>query len=431
MRLTAYLNGSRVGWFEQLTTGAITLEYDPVWRREGGRRELSWSMPKSRRRHTGEEPGNYLWNLLPDNDEVLERWGRRFGVSSRNPMALLANVGLDAAGAVQLVDREVHDEPELHGPGGFEPLTETIIAEHLRELRRDPSAWVMTQKREGYFSLPGAQAKFTLLKTEDGWATPTGATASTHIVKPGINGFARSDLNEHLTMRAAALLELNVATSRMILFEDQTAIVVERFDRIAGDDGRIERLHQEDFAQAAGVHPTKKYQNDGGPGIAAISRIINERLGRMAIPGLTRFFEATLFNWAALATDAHAKNYAMLYGLHRLSRPVLAPLYDVGTALAYPEINDRTAKLAMSYGGHYRADEIQPRHIVREAEGIGLNPEWAMERARGLAGDLPDAFSNAATQARLHGDDAKFAARLVDQASTRSSKLLAALDRLA
>ena len=143
---------------------------------------------------------------------------------------------------------------------------------------------------------------------------------------------------------------------------------------------------------------------------------------------MVRFFEATLFNWAALATDAHAKNYALLYGERSLSRPAFAPLYDLGSALAYPEISDRRAKLAMSYGGHYRADEIQPRHIRREAEAIGLDPDWAMIRARELVVGLPDAFSEAAKHTRLHGDDATFAARLVDQVSGRSSRLLAQLD---
>ena len=88
MRLTTYLNGTRIGWFEQRDGRAITLEYDPVWQRQAGRLELSLSLPKSRRKHVGTAPGNYLWNLLPDSEEVLARWGRAFGVSARNPLAL-------------------------------------------------------------------------------------------------------------------------------------------------------------------------------------------------------------------------------------------------------------------------------------------------------------------------------------------------------
>ena len=98
MRLTAYLDGRRIGWFTQRDGGDVALEFDPAWQRDAGRLELSLSLPKSRRRHEGTAPVNFLWNLLPDNDDVLARWGRTFGVSPRNPMELLANVGLDAAG---------------------------------------------------------------------------------------------------------------------------------------------------------------------------------------------------------------------------------------------------------------------------------------------------------------------------------------------
>lgn len=189
----------------------------------------------------------------------------------------------------------------------------------------------------------------------------------------------------------------------------------------------MERLHQEDLAQAAGVHPAVTYQNDGGPGIAQIAGLLREHLGRSAVPDLSRFFEATLFNWASLGTDAHAKNYAILYSPRRGTRPTLAPLYDLGSALAYPEISDRNARLAMSYAGHYRAREIQQSDIAREAEGIGLEAEWAITRARELASGLPEALSSAAAESHLGGGDATFAARLVDRARERSAALLAQL----
>jgi len=422
------MNGLRVGWFDQLKAGAIVLEYDRTWQEKGGRRELSLSLPKSRRQHSGSEPVNYLWNLLPDNDKVLERWGTKFGVSSRNPLKLLAHVGLDAAGAVQLVDSEAHDEAVLHGEGGWTPITDAEIAAHLRELRADPAAWVNTQQREGYFSLPGAQGKFTLLATADGWATPKGVTASTHIVKPGINGLDRSDLSEHLTMRAAALLGLHVAESRVIHFEDQSAIVITRFDRASDAGGTVVRLHQEDFAQATGTHPSAKYQNEGGPGIATMGKLMWDYFGRVAGKDVPRFFEATLFNWASLGTDAHAKNYALRYGPGRTARPEFAPLYDLGSALAFPDINNRDAKLAMSFGGHYRGNEIRPRHIRVEAKGIGLDDVWATDRARQLVVGLPSAFSAAVAELSLKDEDAAFAARLVDEAAQRTGVLLKELD---
>lgn len=424
MRLTAYLNGRRVGWFEQPNGRAITLEYDRAWQDDAGRAELSWSLPKSRRRHDGGAPANYLWNLLPDNNDVLERWGRRFGVSSQNPLGLLANVGLDAAGAVQLVDADESDEPVLSGEGAVMPISDAQIAAHLRDLRRDPSAWVTPDYGGGYFSLSGAQAKFTLVSTRDGWGIATGRAASTHIVKPGVAGLALSDLNEHLTMRAAHLLGLRVAPSRIVRFEDETAIVISRFDRArTADGGAVVRQHQEDFAQATGTHPSGKYQNEGGPGIAAIGAHMQENLGRAAPTEIARFFEATLFNWAALGTDAHAKNYALVHHGSRSGRPVFAPLYDLGSALAYPDINNRKAKLAMSYAGHYRTVEIEPRHIVQEAAKLGLAEEWVIDRARHLVEELPAALSEAAEEAALADDGAAFAGMLVDRAQERSHRL--------
>ena len=428
MRLTAYLNGRRVGWFDQRDGGSITLEYDRAWQAGPDRTELSWSLPKSRRTHGGAAPGNYLWNLLPDNSEVVERWGRRFGVSPRNPLGLLANVGLDAAGAVQLVDSEQHDDLELTGDGGVEPVSDAEIAEHLRELRRDPSAWVTRGDDNGYFSLAGAQAKFTLVRTARGWGVATGRAASTHIVKPGITGLTRSDLNEHLTLRAAEMLGLRVARSTVAMFEDESAIVVERFDRARAADGTIVRLHQEDFAQALGVHPSVKYQNDGGPGIAVIGAALRDALGLGADAAIERFFEAALFNWAALGTDAHAKNYARVHRDPRRRAVELAPLYDLGSALAYPEINNRKAKLAMSFAGHYRTFEIEPRHLVREGAGLGLLEDWVIERARHLAAALPDALRSAAAEAALAGEAADFADSLVEHTSERSRQLRSQLD---
>lgn len=428
MRLTAYLGGTRVGWFDQRDGTPITLEYDPAWQRYAGRAELSLSLPKSRRRHGGDAPGNYLWNLLPDSADVLQRWARRFAVSPWNPLALLAHVGLDAAGAVQLVSSDEYDEPVLSGRGGVVPIDEADIAAHLRTLRQDPSAWV-TADEGGYFSLAGAQSKFTLTRTEDGWGVPTGRTPSTHIVKPGVAGLARSDLNEHLTMQAAHLLGLSVATSRVLRFEDETAIVVDRFDRARTPDGAVVRRHQEDLAQATGTHPSAKYQNDGGPGIAAIGRLMRDNLGSGAADEIARFYEATLFGWAALGTDAHAKNYALVHPERRTERARLAPLYDLGSALAYPEIANRRAKLAMSFGGRYRAFEIEPRHLLREAEPLGLAADWVIDRARHLVNGLSEAFSQAAAKAVLLGDDAAFAGTLVDRVQERAAALRRQLDR--
>lgn len=414
-RLTAYLHGQRVGWFSALGD-AVDFTFDNAWRDQARRSELSLSMPKSARQHVGTTPKNWLWGLLPDNDGVLERWGRRFGVSPRNPMAVLAHVGMDAAGAVQLTE---HDESTLTGPSGLEMMSESEIGAHLAELRRDPTAWLVTREHHGYFSLAGAQAKFALAKTDEGWAVPTGRAASTHIFKPGIAGLASSDLGEHLAMDAAARLGLRVADSTVTEFEGESAIVVARYDRAASSTGEIARSHQEDLTQTAGIHPAIKDQNEGGPGITAIARVLREaaRTPEHATSMVERFFEANLYNFVIAGTDAHAKNYSVLLGSDGVD---LAPFYDIQSILGHEDIHEREIRLAMSIKGHYLAWEIRAREVGLAAEEIGLDSEWATARVRQLARHAPAALSDAVSACGVRSE---FATTLLDGVATHAAAI--------
>ncbi len=48
------------------------------------------------------------------------------------------------------------------------------------------------------------------------------------------------------------------------------AIVIQRYDRVPYRHGVLHRVHQEDLCQALSIPPTRKYQNEGGPGIRDI-----------------------------------------------------------------------------------------------------------------------------------------------------------------
>ena len=64
---------------------------------------LSLSMPLSADRYENSKIEPWLRGLLPDNPYILDSWGKRFHVSPRNVFVLLAEVGEDCAGAVQLI----------------------------------------------------------------------------------------------------------------------------------------------------------------------------------------------------------------------------------------------------------------------------------------------------------------------------------------
>jgi serine/threonine-protein kinase HipA len=119
----------------------------------------------------------------------------------------------------------------------------------------------------------------------------------------------------------------------------------------------------------------------------------------------------------------------------RLEQDGLAWRLSTTSALAYPEINNRRAKLAMSFDGHYRTYEIEPRHIVREASvftgilGQSATVDWVYSRARTYVDGLPEALSLAAEEASLSGEERQFAATLIDRARERTQDLRRQLDR--
>ena len=173
-------------------------------------------------------------------------------MSPRSAFAILAHVGSDCAGAVQFLPAETADELDT---GTLEPLSIADVAQMLRDLRTDPHAWQQpAAARGGHFSLAGAQTKFALHRTAEGWARPSDRIPTTHIFKPAIPGIAHHDLNEHLCLRAAQRLGLLVASSELARFEDERVLVVQRYDR-RHVDGELRRLHQVDMCQALGVMP--------------------------------------------------------------------------------------------------------------------------------------------------------------------------------
>jgi serine/threonine-protein kinase HipA len=275
------------------------------------------------------------------------------------------------------------------------PLTEEHIAERLRILRRDPSAWHLAGT--GQFSLAGAQAKTALHldSTTGRWGDPSGAIPTTHILKPAIAGFDDHDLNEHLCLRAAGIAGLRAAASRVLSFGGERAIVVDRYDRFPAGDGAVVRIHQEDMCQALGLPPSAKYQSEGGPSAEQIITLIRDVIGP-PVAGLEvdRFVDALALNWLVAGTDAHAKNYSVL--LVR-GQTRLAPLYDVASSLPYDDMYRPRLRLAMKVASEYRVEAITGRHWRTFATQNGLDPERTVERIDELASRLPAAFWAAAS----------------------------------
>jgi serine/threonine-protein kinase HipA len=419
--LVTFLGDQRIGFVRQGQAGRLSFAYDPSWQNAAGSFPLSLSMPLVQKEHGHAVVSPFLWGLLPDNVLILERWAARFGVSSGNPFSLLAHVGEDCAGAVRFVtpDRE---HLARASRGAVEWLTSAEMARRLRELRGDISAWRNVDDG-GQFSLAGAQPKTALLFDGKRWGLPSGSTPTTHILKPGTEGLEGHAANEHFCLALARELGLPAVSSEVLRFEDEVAISVERYDRIR-QAKTILRVHQEDFCQALAVQPSRKYENDGGPGAKAIVDFLRATSTK---PGedVDTFVDSLAYAWLVAGTDAHAKNYSVLIGAEGRAR--LAPLYDIASALPYEKVRAQKLKLAMKIGGKYRLDEIGGYQFRKLATLLFLDAEQVLSRVREMALRLPDHAADLLERSRREGLTVDFLGRLTDVLAERAKRCAAAL----
>jgi len=218
--LTILLSGRIAGRLEADRNGNPRLRYADTWLETAGAYPVSLSLPLAQRDFPPQTISAVLWGLLPDNESLLQRWGSRFHVSPRNPVALLSHVGEDCAGAVQFVNDERLESVLAGAADRIEPLTGDELAERLRRLRQD-NGMARNVDDVGQFSLAGAQSKIALLRHDDGnWAIPAGRIPTTHILKPPGGDYDGFVENEMFCLRLAQVLGLPAATAEQIHSDD-------------------------------------------------------------------------------------------------------------------------------------------------------------------------------------------------------------------
>ena len=281
------MNGERVGEWTALRTGTPVFRYEQSWVQSPSARALSLSLPITADREVrGEAVDYYFDNLLPDSAEIRRRIRTRFQTRSTDAFDLLSAIGRDCVGAVQLLPAD--QIPDGWNRIAAESLTQAGVEARLREVT--VAAPLGAEEQNDFrISLAGAQEKTALLRMSGRWYQPTGATPTTHILKLplGLVGnfqgdFSDSVENEWLCGQLLRELGLPVAESEVATFGEQRVLVVRRFDRrwsgVTAEQAQrrsfkptrgtwIARLPQEDFCQASGLPPTKRYESEGGPSI--------------------------------------------------------------------------------------------------------------------------------------------------------------------
>lgn len=222
--LNVLMNGEWVGSLQKLPSGAMSFQYAEPWLKTPGARPVSLSLPLKYSAYEGERVYNFFDNLLPDNDRIRARIQARFQIPSSQPFDLLATIGADCVGAIQLCREETL--PNRIDVTTAQPLSRSEIAQLLKSYREVPLG--MTKEADDFrISIAGAQEKTALLWHQEQWCRPTGATPTSHIFKLPIGAIAHSNIdlsnsceNEWLCLEIAKAFGFTTANAQIQQFED-------------------------------------------------------------------------------------------------------------------------------------------------------------------------------------------------------------------
>jgi serine/threonine-protein kinase HipA len=410
--LIVFLNSERIGSLEQDESGLLQFSYDPAWLEKPGAAPLSRSLPLRSEVFTGRKVRPFFAGILPE-EEPRRNIAKILGISDTNDFAMLARIGGECAGAVSLLPEGT--APSIPESAERRELTEPEIQQIVAELPHRP---LMVGTDGLRLSLAGAQDKLPVIVHGNGISLPLDGMPSTHILKPEPDRFPGLAANEMFCMALAAAVGLNVPKTEYRPVGEKPCILVKRYDRKTDEDGGTTRIHQEDFCQAMGFPPERKYQTEGGPMLRDCISLLRD-WSTVPVLDIPAFINSLIFNVLIGNADAHGKNYSLLYsgGERRLS-----PFYDLVSTLAWSELS---RNLAMKIGGCESVSAFTIGDWKKMAGKAGLGWPMIRERMAEISRAMLNELDTVRKQTReCNGEVAK---RLHEIIGNRSARMLEAL----
>lgn len=355
--LDVYLDNALAGELSQDNSGRLSFKYNGKYLNNINSPALSITMPL--RSEPFDDPLTHAFfaGLLPEG-AIRTQLANHFKISEKNAFGLLEAIGGDCAGAVALYPKG--ERPIQPKDNFFNLLSDSELEKILITLSDHP---FLADQEDMRLSLAGAQNKLPVIallghdsKNRNFRIGLPKNLPSAHIIKTPIRRFEDTVQNEFFCMQLAKKMSLNVPETGFEKLNQIDFFIVARYDRKQSNDEKIfTRLHQEDFCQAMGIQSNLKYQNEGGPSIAACLNLIEKYSANPAVDRL-EFLKRIIFNFLIGNADAHGKNFSFLY-INK--KPILAPAYDLLSTAVYPDINK---KMAMKIGSQYDAARVFLRH---------------------------------------------------------------------
>jgi serine/threonine-protein kinase HipA len=373
--IAVYYEGFAIGEIVVEDSGTTRFHYDPRWLATKGSFPISVTMPLGKAEYRHDTVLPWLANLLPEEQQLIVL-SRALGVASSDTLTILKEIGGDTAGAFSFGEpsRRVDWSYDLLTAHYGEPSEQEALERHFKDLKKRP---FLVGEDGVRLSLAGGQEKTALAvltaqgspkialpEAGDQLAIPKSGAPSTLIIKPDNPALPGIVENEAYCLTLAGMIGLSVVDAGIIQAGERSALAVVRYDRKIRADGALRRLHQEDFAQANSLYPAQKYERGTLPGLGMTDLL---KTGRYLSPeDALKLLDQVIFNILVANTDAHAKNYSMLFA----TEPTMAPLYDVSSVLFWDHVNQYHAQNLA--GRKRKPGDMARRHWDGIAQDAGL-----------------------------------------------------------
>lgn len=360
--------------------GALAFAYASDFLDDPAAFSLSLALPLREAAYDDVRSRPFFDNLLQERDGALRQLMDREGLARDNVAGLLFHLGKDCAGAISVLP---FGSPPVKVPGEYEKDYSRIERDRLNEIvgslhRRQR----LPEGTSDPSPLAGVQSKIAVTVLPDGsYAEPRPGSGAptTHILKIPDQAHLQDPKLESETLSLSRALGFDTTDATVANFGGIDVLVITRFDRRLTHEGKIVRVHQEDFAQALGLPPTLKYERNGTEGrrfdVGGISRILDTTIE--PAHEKEQFIAATLFDLMTGNVDAHAKNFALLY--EPGGRIRMAPRYDLMPTRLDPNLTDA---LPYSIGTATTLDEVTSEDFALFLKTLGIASTAAQRRVR-------------------------------------------------
>ncbi len=251
-----------------------------------------------------------------------------------------------------------------------------------------PALMRLATDMAGKMSISGIQEKVSLRLSDDKTRLEVAPRGGRYFLKPEPSRFAFLPQNEHLTMRLAGLVGIEIPAFGLFeLTDGATAYLIKRFDR--RDDGA--KLPIEDFCQLAGKPLRDKYDGSAELCVRILRQFATEPLIE-----IRKLFKMLLFSWCVSNGDQHLKNFSLFTNFDGVRR--LTPAYDlICTRLPIPgdrnlalticgKKSNLRRKLWLEFAAYCQIPESAAARLLAEQVAV-LEPSVALIRQSYLPAD--------------------------------------------